>query len=68
MTPPPPYSVSTRKVKYGQYDEMLRRLMFKIEKYIEISATLPTPQKASGFVLKTMWSFNSNTNKIFSTS
>ena len=31
--------------------------MFKIEKYTEISATLPTPQKDSGSVLKTMWSF-----------
>ena len=26
----------------------------------EISATLPTPQKASGSVLKCMWSFDSN--------
>ena len=32
--------------------------MFKIEIYTEISATLPTPQKDSGSVLKTMWSFN----------
>ena len=39
--------------------------MFKIEKYTEISATLPAPQKASGSVLKTMWSFNSSKNKIF---
>ena len=79
-TPPPPplltriknyplsYSVLTRKVKYGQYDEMVWRLMFKIEKYTEINATLPTPQKASGSVLKTLWSFNSNKNIIFSTS
>ena len=31
--------------------------MFKIEKYTEISGTLLTPQKDSGSVLKTMWSF-----------
>ena len=41
--------------------------MFKIEKYTENSATLPAPQKASGSVMKTMWSFNSNKNNIFST-
>ena len=66
--PPPSYSVLTRKVKYGQYDEMVWTLMFKIEKYTEINATLPTPQKASGSLLKTLWSFNSNKNIIFSTS
>ena len=38
------------------------------EKYPEICASLPTPQKASaGAVLKTMWSFNSNKHIIFST-
>ena len=26
-----PHPVLTRKVKYGQYDEMVQRLMFKIE-------------------------------------
>ena len=66
--PPPPHSVSTRKVKHGQYDEMVRRLMFKTEKYTENSATLPALQKATGSVLKTMWSFNSSKNNIFSTS
>ena len=42
--------------------------MFKTEKYTENSATLPALQKATGSVLKTMWSFNSSKNNIFSTS
>ena len=42
--------------------------MFRREKSTEISATLPTPQKASGSVQKTMWFFNSNKQIIFSTS
>ena len=41
---------------------------FYQRKCTEISATLPTPQKASGSVLKTMWSFNSNKHILISTS
>ena len=46
----------------------LWKWVFTKEKYPEICATLPTPQKASACsVLKTMWSFNSNKHIIFST-
>ena len=44
------------------------KMSFYRRKYSEIIATLPTPQKASDSVLKTMWSFNSNKNMLISTS
>ena len=37
------------------------------EKYTEVCAILPTPQKASGSLLKSMWSFKSNKHIIVST-
>ena len=55
---------------FSFYQGMLRTIkwVFTKDKYPEICATLPTPQKASaGSVLKTMWSFNSNKHIIFST-
>ena len=56
---------------FSFYKRMVIRTMkmsFYRRKYSEIIATLPTPQKASGSVLKTMWSFNSNKNMLISTS
>ena len=55
---------------FSFYQGMLgtMKMSFTKEKYTEIYATLPTPQKASaGSVLKTMWSLNSNKHMIFST-
>ena len=45
------------------YHRMVRTLkmsFYKRKLLFEISGTLPTPRKASGSVLQTMWSFNSN--------
>ena len=55
---------------FSFYQGMLRTMKMSFlakEKYTEVCATLPTPQKASGSLLKTMWSFNSNEHIIIST-
>ena len=45
---------------YHQMVRTSKMSFYKRKILFEISGTLPTPRKASGPVLQTMWSFNSN--------